>query len=607
MLKKAKAIISVVLAVSGAASLGGCSYFTSDGDSLLRPPRPTGDKAAIQNMIAREAGGSYNLKYPQKGENRSAIMLRNENTENEYAIALYSTENDTKLNVSIIAYFNSEWKCLGTYSNNCSGVDRVLFSDLNSDKQEEVIIGWTSYNSSHKTLTAYSIDADEVYEMPIDESYDELVIADLTNDLTDDILLLSLSTQEMPSAANLLQYSDPDKRPVGKYSLELDPEVIAFSNILVGDVATNTEVKISEVRTTSSAVRAERSEGSSQGSKTPDKENSAAAGEPPDGENDSEQSADSGNDTEQSADTGNDSEQSADGENDGEQSADSGNDTEQSADSGNDTEQSADSGSDGEQSADGGSDSEQSADSGNDTEQSEDWENDGEKTQESKPAVKTFDNDAVFGKRGVVIDCKRSDNTFCTQMVYYDNLSDELIDPIARKKDGSAYVNSTLRTEAVFSQDINGDEVIEVPVSVQMNASADENGAAVCNMTAWCNYDARERRSCVALNTVMNLKDGYYFVMPERWIGKVTARSDAETREMSFFIWNTKTSSTGDRLLTISRITEQQWAEDQGGRIMLDLYPENGKAVYAAEIIHTNADESLNISEKELSDSVFLI
>ena len=81
--------------LAGILLLGGCSDAAMNGGSLLRPPRATGDKAAIQDIIAAEAGGSYSLKYPQKGENRSAIILRNENTDHEYALALYATENDT--------------------------------------------------------------------------------------------------------------------------------------------------------------------------------------------------------------------------------------------------------------------------------------------------------------------------------------------------------------------------------------------------------------------------------------------------------------------------------------------------------------------------------
>ncbi|MBQ9461042.1 MAG: hypothetical protein IJU51_03875 [Clostridia bacterium] len=554
--------ISAMLIAAGLLTLSGCSGLAADGNSLLRPPRPTGDKAAIQEIIAREAGGTYNLKYPQKGVNRSAITLRNENTDNEYALALYSTENDTKLNVSIIAYDQAEWKCLGTYTNNSSGVDRVLFYDINSDKREEIIIGWTNYNSAHKSLTAYSMDSEEVYEMTVDETYDELAIADMTNDAADDIVLLSLSTQDTPSVATLLQYSDLDKRPVGKYSLELDSEVIAFSNIVVGDVATNTEIKPSEVKLTASSARVAPS--------------------------------DTSDDDEDSQEESSRQENTSKEEGSAEESADV---SQKSGD---------ESSSDDKSSADESSEAEQPSET-TEPEQSEESENSEESSKAVKPGPKKFDANAVLSKKGIVVDCKRSDNTFCTQMIYYDNLYDELIDPISRKNDGSTYINPTLRTEAVFSRDINGDDVIEVPVSVPMNAAADESGAAVCNLTSWCNYDARERKTNVAMNTVMNLKDGYYFVMPERWLGSVTARSDAETREMTFYLWNTKTSTLGDKLLLISRCTEQQWKEsDHSGKILLKLSPGKSKAVYSAVIYLTSADEALNITESELQDSVFM-
>ena len=582
---------------AGLLALSGCSGFAADGDSLLHPPRPTGDKAAIQDIISREAGGTYNLKYPQKGVNRSAIILRNENTDNEYALALYSTENDSKLNVSIISYSNEQWKCLGTYTNNSSGVDRVLFCDINADKREEIVIGWTSYNSAHKSLTAYSFDKDEVYEMSIDETYDDLAIVDMTNDATDDILLLSLSTQDTPSAATLLQYSDPDKRPVGKYSLELDSEVIAFSNIIVGDVAINTEIKPSEIKLTASGARSDTSgtesadESSAEGDAS--KDESAAEGDASkdesaaEGDASKDESADEGDASkDESAAEGDASkdESAAEGDASKDESADEGDDPEVSMTSDDaSTETHEDAGTVDEQSAE-------------------------ESGTERKNITKKFDANAILSKKGVVIDCKRSDNTFCTQMVYYDNLSDELIDPIVKRSEGGAYVNPTMRTEAIFSRDINGDEIIEVPVSAPMNASTDENGAYVCNLTVWCNYNARERKSNVALNTVMNMKDGYYFVMPDRWLNTVTARSDAETREMTFYLWNSKTSSLGDKLLLISRYNEQQWKEtDHSGRILLDIYSEKSNAVYAAVIYLTSADEKLNITEKELQEAVLLI
>lgn len=216
----------------------GCSSSAIGGNTLLHPPRATGDKAEIQDIILQQAGGKYTFKYPQNGTYRSAITMREDNAVHEFAIALYSPDNDTKIYVSIISYIDHEWKCIGTFSNSSIGVDRVMFEDLNHDGIDEIIIGWTSYTYAQKTLSAYSV-SDTAYEIAIEDTYDEMIISDVTGDNTKDIILLSLGTMKNPSNIKILQYSEQEKKPLAKYALDLDPEVNYFHNITVGNIAQN--------------------------------------------------------------------------------------------------------------------------------------------------------------------------------------------------------------------------------------------------------------------------------------------------------------------------------------------------------------------------------
>lgn len=592
MRKKTKMLLPAIMLSACMISAAGCSDPALGNDSLLRPPRATGDKAAIQEIIASEAGGSYTLKYPQKGENRSAITLRNENTDKEYAIALYATENDTKLNVSIISFDKQkEWKCLGTFTHNYSGVDRVLFYDVNGDKNEEVVIGWTSFNSTQKSLSAYSMSPEEAYEMQIDETYDEMVITNLNGDTTDDMILLSLSTPEKPSSATMLSYSVADGKPVGSYSLELDPEVVAFSNIVIGDAAINTDTPENEEKDTATGARTENSktenssvaENSRQVSSVPEPsgavsepsaavpESSAAVPEPSGAvpgavEPETESSEEIPEPSEPSDETPEESSETSKIRIESSEVR-----VENSVPSEDET-----------------SGQESSLSEASVPEVQEDPENE----------------KLIISKRGIVLDCKRKDNTYCTQMIYFDHFKEEIVDPLKRRSDS----NPTIRTDAVFSCDINDDDIIDIPVVSQMNASADESGANVCNLTTWYNYDAQVRKPVPVCSTVMNLKDGYYFLMPERWTDAVTARRDPETRELTFYLWNAKTSSTGDKLLTISRYNEQQWAEQEhDDLIMLDIRQENSKIVYAAKIFVTSAEDKLNITEDELEKLVYKI
>ena len=141
-----------------------------------------------------------------------------------------------------------------------------------------------------------------------------------------------------------------------------------------------------------------------------------------------------------------------------------------------------------------------------------------------------------------------------------------------------------------------------MPVVTQMPAGVDEKATNICTLTSWQNYDASGNKLNTIMNAVMYLKDGYYFKMPDRWLGNVTARSNAESRELTFYMWDNKKSVLGDKLLTIYRYTEQQWNEaDNGNMIRLDE-PTLGKAVYAAELFTTDKNEEMNITAKEVRD-----
>ncbi len=70
--------------------------------------------------------------------------------------------------------------------------------------------------------------------MILDESYTDLAITDITGDNLADLVLLSLRNEKSPSSAKLLQYSEQEKKPIAKFSLDLDSEVIKFSSISCG-------------------------------------------------------------------------------------------------------------------------------------------------------------------------------------------------------------------------------------------------------------------------------------------------------------------------------------------------------------------------------------
>ena len=74
---------------------------------------------------------------------------------------------------------------------------------------------------------------------------------------------------------------------------------------------------------------------------------------------------------------------------------------------------------------------------------------------------------------------------------------------------------------------------------------------------------------------------------------------------MTFYLWNSKTSSFGDKLLTIYRYTAEEWKNNNNTNIieLKNIDEQKSNAVFGAELFHTNADDELNITAEEVMNA----
>ena len=85
-----KKILLIILSALLTFALSGCDAVTFNVTELMSPPKATGEKAAIQELIDKEAGTGYTLKYPQNGSFRSAITTMDYDADGvQEAIAFY--------------------------------------------------------------------------------------------------------------------------------------------------------------------------------------------------------------------------------------------------------------------------------------------------------------------------------------------------------------------------------------------------------------------------------------------------------------------------------------------------------------------------------------
>ena len=432
--------------------MGGCSDSITGDSNIIRPPSPTGDKAVIQDVLTETAGGDFVLKYPQNGEYTSAIIMMDiTGSGEEDAIALYVPSDSTDgINVSFISEVDGEWQSIGDFTLSADSIDRVAFADVNNDGIEEILIGTARTNSTLNGLTAYTYEKGVMREMVIDETYNSLCVADLTGDGGDDIILLSLAVNDEAASAKLLQYSENEMRPISMAFVEMDSDIIKYTNVKSG-----------------------------------------------------------------------------------------------------------------------------------------------------------YLSDGVCA---VFVDGEKNGGVYTTEVIYYSEDSATLLNPLYSS--GQDNINQTTRNSvddtAIVSQDIDNDGCTEIPVITEMPAQTDEDASCVASLISWKELSSTDGILTSKLNTVYNSTGSYYFAIPDRWSGNITART--ESGSLIFYFWLDQKSSMGDRLLTISVFDSEDW--ESGSHDGFIKISESGDKVYAADIAETAVEaadgSAMQISKSEVTDGLLL-
>lgn len=237
-MKKIKVAVAILLIFL----LSGCSVFSFNEYNIMCPPKATGNKAHIQKLIDKQSKGSYTLKYPKNGNNRSSIIMHDiDFDEEEEAIAFYSDKEGEHIHALFVEYENDEYVIVDDILLEVSALDRVDFADLNADKKSEILIGCASTTSSQNALSVYSYNSDDsqkVKAFTTSYTYSSLVTGDFNSDKKDDVLLISLYSGDIASKATLLTHNNSSLSEIG--STELDSNITALANVQYGQISYGT-------------------------------------------------------------------------------------------------------------------------------------------------------------------------------------------------------------------------------------------------------------------------------------------------------------------------------------------------------------------------------
>ena len=135
----------------------------------------------------------------------------------------------------------------------------------------------------------------------------------------------------------------------------------------------------------------------------------------------------------------------------------------------------------------------------------------------------------IYGKlnentTAIYLDSYINTNTIITEILRPE-VKDDTISLIRVTADNadSSPVNGTVRNSSLLSRDIDGDGVVEIPVNSVFKGYEDKPDTEQISMTNW--YVLENNMFIRKYSGYYSITDGYAFMIPEKWVNKVTVRT----------------------------------------------------------------------------------
>lgn len=160
-MKKGLRAVLAAAVVFVAAVLAGCSdYNVFSVDSLLKPPKLTGENTELQKVFEADVGANASLVRPVSGDYRSAYVLYDYDGDGTNEAIVFYTPKDTtgEARIHFLKYDSDKetWNSVADLKGNGTSVYSVSFCNFDNDGTKEIAVVWQfSDGNKEKSLAVY--------------------------------------------------------------------------------------------------------------------------------------------------------------------------------------------------------------------------------------------------------------------------------------------------------------------------------------------------------------------------------------------------------------------------------------------------------------------
>lgn len=232
MLKALKSSV-IAICVVLTMTLSGCVSIGTDISEFEVPPKLTAEQQEITKALEKSVGENYTLKYPLSGIYRSAFVKHKlDKTSVSNAIAFYTPSSGSDgPHIAILNKESDGWKVTTDINSQGNEIDSIDFGDFDGDGNEEIVVGWRSFNSTDLTLFVYSKVNGSYTTGTKFGTFTKMMTLDMDGDGKKDILLFELNSDPKKAMARLISYHDGSLQTIS--STPLDSTVTSYADAYV--------------------------------------------------------------------------------------------------------------------------------------------------------------------------------------------------------------------------------------------------------------------------------------------------------------------------------------------------------------------------------------
>ncbi len=206
-------------------------------DSLIRPPKVSGENLSIQLAFEESIDGDYVLKQALGGEYRSAYIFADLTGDNDDEVIVFYSKSDELgiVHMNVLDKIDENWVSIADFQNVYNDIQEINFADFNGDGIKEIIVGWTVNGESYARLMKvyqFSVDNDIVISPIFTDYYSMFGVYDIDSDGNDDIISIkhTIAGNVTEYTASLLKYKNNNIHIEATFTLDNSLSSVAAIN-----------------------------------------------------------------------------------------------------------------------------------------------------------------------------------------------------------------------------------------------------------------------------------------------------------------------------------------------------------------------------------------